>query len=97
MSEDGKTAEIGYTLHAWARGNGYATEAVGRVIEYLVETRGAHRIEASTDPANVASIGVLERLGFRSEGVRREAYWKGDVVTDDAVFGLLAREWRARH
>jgi aminoglycoside 6'-N-acetyltransferase len=43
----------------------------------------------------VASNRVLERLGFRLEGVKRESYWVEDVVTDDAIWGLLARDWRA--
>ena len=96
LSHDGRTAEVGYTLHAWARGLGYATEAATRLIDYLVDSRGVHRVEASTDPANAASIRVLQRLGFTAEGVKRESYWRGDEVMDDAVFGLLAREWRAR-
>lgn len=96
LSDDGRAAEIGYTLHAWARGLGYTTEAAARLIDYLVDARGVHRIAASTDPANEASICVLHRLGFTAEGIKRESYWSGDEVRDDAVFGLLAREWRER-
>lgn len=96
LSPDGHTAELGYTLHGWARGHGYATEAVGRVIDYLVDERRVHRIEGATDPRNGASIRVLQRLGFTAEGVKRESYWLEDEVTDDAFFGLLAREWVAR-
>ena len=96
MTANGKTAELGYTLHPWARGKGYATEAAARMIEHLVADVGVHRIEASTHPRNVASNRVLERLGFTLEGVKRESYWLGDAVSDDAMWGLLAREWRAR-
>ena len=89
----GHTAEIGYQLHVWARGRGYATEASAALITHLVEVTGVHRIEASIHPGNVASGRVLERLGFALEGVKRESYWVGDTVTDDAIFGLLARDW----
>ena len=71
LADHGKTAEIGYTLHPWARGKGYATEAAARMIEHLVTEVGVHRIEASTDPRNAASNRVLERLGFSARG--REA------------------------
>lgn len=95
LSDNAKTAEIGYTLHVWARGKGYATEAASALCHYLITDLGVHRLQASTHPDNVASIRVLTRLGFQSEGLRRESYWVDDVVTDDALFGLLAREWRA--
>ncbi|WP_062380945.1 GNAT family N-acetyltransferase [Demequina pelophila] len=95
LHEHGHTAEIGYTLNPWARRRGYATEAAAAVLDLLVDVTGVHRIEASTHPANERSIAVLERLGFTAEGVRREAFWVEDEVSDDAMFGLLAREWRA--
>ena len=97
LAEHGHTAEIGYTLHAWARGRGYATEAAAALIDHLVDEIGVHRLEASTHPENVASNRVLERLGFSLEGIKRESYWVEDVVTDDAIWGLLARDWSARN
>lgn len=96
LAGHGHTAEIGYTLHAWARGKGFATEAAAALIDHLVDDIGVHRLEASTHPDNVASNRVLERLGFVLEGTKRESYWVGDVVTDDAMWGLLARDWSAR-
>ncbi len=96
LHEHGHTAEIGYTLHTWARRKGYATEAAAALIEHLITVHGVHRIEASTHPQNLRSIRVLERLGFQQEGVKREAYWVEDEVSDDAYFGLLARDWQAR-
>lgn len=96
LQENGHTAEIGYTLHTWARRHGYATEAAAALIDHMVDVVGVHRIEASTHPDNARSIGVLERLGFTAEGVKREAFWLDDEVSDDAMFGLLAREWVAR-
>ncbi len=93
LADHGKTAEIGYTLHPWARGKGYATESAARMIDHLVNDVRVHRLEASTDPRNLASNRVLERLGFALEGVKRESYWLGDTVSDDAMWGLLARDW----
>lgn len=97
LDDAGHNGEIGYTLHPWARGKGYATEASLAVLEYGFEVWGLHRFEASIDPRNDASRRVLERLGFRHEGTLIESYWLGDTVTDDARFGLLRREWQARH
>lgn len=96
VEEGGRNALIGYTLHVWARGHWYATEAAGRLVEYLVEDVGVHRVEASTDPGNLASSRVLERLGFTLEGVKRESFWIDGRFADDAIWGLLAVEWRER-
>lgn len=96
LFEDGHTAEIGYTLHPWARGHYFSTEAAGAVCDYVVNVLGVHRIEAHTDPRNLASVRVLDRLGFMHEGTMRESYWVGDAVTDNAMYSLLAREWKQR-
>ncbi len=96
LDEAGHNGEIGYTLHPWARGNGYATEASLAILEYGFGVWGLHRFEASLDPRNEASRRVLERLGFRHEGTLIESFWLGDVVTDDARYRLLRREWDER-
>ena len=93
LDQAGHNGEIGYTVHPWARGQGYATEASGAVLEYGFREWNLHRFEASLDPRNVASQRVLERLGFRHEGTLIESYWLGDVVSNDARYGLLRREW----
>jgi aminoglycoside 6'-N-acetyltransferase len=97
LAANGHSGEIGYTLHPWARGQGFATEAAGALVDHLVRELGLHRVEASTHPGNAASNRVLERLGFTLEGVKRESYWVDEVVTDDAMWGLLAREWLSRN
>jgi aminoglycoside 6'-N-acetyltransferase len=94
LDGDGRNGEIGFTLHRWARGHGYATEASIAVLEYGFTELNLHRFEASIDPRNTASAKVLDRLGFRLEGTLIESYWLGDVVTDDARYGLLRREWQ---
>jgi len=53
-----------------------------------------HRLEADIDPRNAASAKTLERLGFRREGLMRERWIVEGVVSDSAVYGLLASEWR---
>lgn len=94
IGEDGHSAEIGYTLHRWAWGNGYATEAAAALVDYLIRDRHVHRVTAMTDPGNSASQRLLERLGFTHEGTLRESFTKGEETHDDMVFGLLDREWR---
>jgi [ribosomal protein S5]-alanine N-acetyltransferase len=92
-----RRAEIGFALNPEHWHHGYATEAVGRVLQYAFNTLKLHRIEADSDPRNAASIAVLQRLGFVAEGRMRERWLTHGAPQDSAIFGLLAREWRAAH
>ncbi|MEV7971521.1 GNAT family protein [Sphaerisporangium sp. NPDC088356] len=87
-------AEIGFTLAPGCQGHGYATEAVGRVLEHLFEEEGLHRVSAECDARNLRSARLMERLGFRREGLRRAHTWSKGEWTDDLLYGLLADEWR---
>ena len=90
-----RRAEVGYALRSDHWGRGLASEAASLAIDWALRTLDLHRIEADIDPRNEASRKVLERLGFRSEGVLRERFFVGDAATDSELFGVLAPEWRA--
>jgi len=88
-----KQAEIGYTLDKEFRGKGYATEALTKVLDYLINTLNKHRIVASIDPQNTASIRLIERLGFRKEAHFVESLFFRGKWVDDLVYAILQREW----
>ncbi|MFT3897958.1 MAG: GNAT family N-acetyltransferase [Thermomonas sp.] len=92
-----RRAEVGYALRSDHWGRGLASEAVTLAIDWALRALDLHRVEADIDPRNDASRRVLERLGFRSEGVLRERFFVGDSATDSELFGVLATEWRERH
>jgi RimJ/RimL family protein N-acetyltransferase len=96
LHENRMQADIGYTLATAHQGRGYAVEAVRRVLAYLFEVRGLHRVAAECDARNTRSARLLTRLGFRQEGHRVQSSWMKGEWTDDLLFGLLAVEWRAR-
>lgn len=98
LDEAGTTAEIGYTLARDHQGKGLAVEAVGAVVDALLDA-GVHRIEAGVDPRNAPSRRVLEHLGFELEGVARSAFRVGDAWVDDERWSLLPADrdaWQAR-
>jgi ribosomal-protein-alanine N-acetyltransferase len=74
--------EIGYALHPDVWGQGLAVEAALAVMDWGVSALGDTEFRASTDAPNVASIRVLEKLGFsearRSPGPRAETvhFWR---------------------
>ena len=93
---DPRQCEIGFTIAPEHQGRGYATEATRLLLGYLFAARGKHRVSARCDPRNTASAAVLARLGMRLEGHLRESTWAKGEWTDDLLFAVLDREWRAR-
>ena len=92
---DNQQVEIGYTIAKQHQGLGFATEAAKAVINYLFCELKKHRITASIDPENTASVALLEKLGFRKEAHFRESLFLNDKWVDDVIYALLAREWKA--
>jgi RimJ/RimL family protein N-acetyltransferase len=90
------TAEIGYCFASEVWGHGYGTEATAALCEFGFREAGLRRIFALIDPENIASIRLVERLGFRREGHLREDTLIRGEWRDSLVFALLAKEWRQR-
>jgi RimJ/RimL family protein N-acetyltransferase len=61
--EDG-VVQIGYTIAPAFQGHGYATEAVGALVAYVLETLGADVVRAYANSENVPSIRVAEKVGM---------------------------------
>lgn len=94
-NEQCRRAEIGFSLRRKYWSGGYMREAASAVIDHAFGTLRLNRLEADIDPRNVASAGLLERLGFVREGLLRERWIVGDEVSDSALYGLLASDRRA--
>jgi aminoglycoside 6'-N-acetyltransferase len=96
LSADGLTAMIGYTVAPAHQGRGLATEGVGAVVARLFDELAVERVQASLDPRNDASAGVVERLGFVHEGTTVASVLHDGEWTDDARYALTAEDHRAR-
>ena len=88
-------AEIGYILNRqyWRKGLMY--QALEAVIDFAFNTLELHRIEADVDTENAGSLGILEKLGFKREGLFRERWFVYGERQDSVMFGLLKQEWPA--
>lgn len=82
-------AEVGYMLHPGFWGRGFAEEALRRVVRQAFELYGFHSIEANTNPDNVASARVLEKVGFVREAYFRENWYFRGKFLDSAVYSIL--------
>jgi [ribosomal protein S5]-alanine N-acetyltransferase len=63
-----QSASISYGAFALAAGRGYMTEGVRLMLWYAFQELRLHRVEASIQPGNEASLRLVRRLGFRQEG-----------------------------
>lgn len=88
-----RRAELGFAVLRRRWGRRVASRALPPVIDFAFGRLGLHRLEADADPRNEASLRVLERLGFRREGLLREHYFQEGEAQDAVVFGLLRRDW----
>ena len=67
------SGEIGYVLNPDYQGQGLATEAVRRVLDFGFTELGLHRIEAHFMEGNDTSLRLMERVGMTLEGYARES------------------------
>lgn len=88
-----RAAALGYWLAEKHQGRGFMTRACRAYVDHAFHELGLNRMEIRAATGNVRSRAVPERLGFRLEGVVRDAEWLYDGFVDHAVYGLLAREW----
>jgi RimJ/RimL family protein N-acetyltransferase len=85
--------EIGISLFADARGQGYGREAVTLFTDYLFG-EGLERVQASTSVDNAAMRRVLELVGYRCEGVLRSYGPSRDGGREDyAMYAATREEW----
>lgn len=97
-------ATLGYWVDRGRAGRGIAPTAVALVTDYCFRSLGLHRMEINIRPANAASLRVVEKLGFRDEGLRRSylhiagewADHRSFALTDDEVPEGLLRRWQER-
>ena len=95
IDSEHRQGEIGFILDPAQHGNGYATEAARALLRLAFEELRLHRVYGRLDARNAASAGVLERLGMRREAhLVENEHVKGEW-TDEVVYALLDREWRA--
>lgn len=95
LTQEGRTAEIGYTFHTRFWGHGYAVEATEALIAYLFETVGVTRVFGMLHPDNPASAMVMERCGLLFEGHTRASFWLADENSDDWIYGMTRADWDA--
>ncbi len=94
FDEGSARCELGYVLGRAFWGQGLMREALVALIDTAFGSLGLRRLEAEVAPANAASAGLLQRLGFVREGLARQRWVSKGAARDVISFGLLRDEWR---
>lgn len=85
----GATAELGFWVTAGARGKGYLVEAARAVIDWGFSDRGFARLRWQAVVGNIPSARAARALGFRYEGLQRQALTSARGRDDGWIAGLL--------
>ena len=87
-----QNAYLGYWIAKDHTRGGYATEAVGLLMDFAFRRLELHRVQAAVRPDNRASRRVLEKAGFREEGLARSYLRVGGEWRDHVLYARTATE-----
>lgn len=89
-----KVAEIGYGIQKAYQGNGYAKEAVGKIVEYGFCTVGFQKMYARIMKENERSQNLVEKLRFGKEGFIKKGVYAHGKAKDIYIYGITDDEYQ---
>jgi ribosomal-protein-alanine N-acetyltransferase len=92
-----QNAYLGYWIDAEQAGRGLMTEAVGAATSFAFASAELHRVQAAVMPSNAGSQRVLEKAGYRREGLAARYLCIAGAWEDHLLFAVTAEEWADRH
>lgn len=93
VSRKHKRAELAYWVGVPYWGQGYATEAARRIVQFGFEELGLNRIYAAAMTNNPASSKVMVKLGMKPEGVYQQHVLKWGSYEDLDLYGIVRSEY----
>jgi [ribosomal protein S5]-alanine N-acetyltransferase len=87
---------IGYFIDQRMQGLGFMTEAVKLAVRFAFEEASLHRVQAAVMPRNLPSIRVVEKAGFRFEGLAKRYLQINGVWEDHNIYAVTREEWFTR-
>ncbi|WP_052466592.1 GNAT family N-acetyltransferase [Mobilicoccus massiliensis] len=87
-----RSGSAGYWVSRQAAGQGIAPSCLAALVDHAFYGLGLHRVEVNIRPGNVASLRVVEKLGFRDEGVRERLLHIDGAWRDHRSFALTMED-----
>ncbi|CAN7448094.1 GNAT family N-acetyltransferase [Devosia sp. Root413D1] len=84
----GRLPDFGFMIHPGYWGRGIASEAAAAFIDYAFSRQLTDQLLADVDPRNLASLRVLEKLGFARTGEAKNTFLLGDEWCDSIYLAL---------
>lgn len=88
-----RRTSLGYWLAREFQGSGVVTMACNTLVTHAFNDTRLNRVEIRCAVENYKSRAIPQRLGFRQDGVVRDAEWLYDHFVDHIVYRILAHEW----
>lgn len=89
-----ESCTIGYFMDEQQGGRGYMTAAVQQAAEFAFAEAGLHRIQAAVIPRNQKSVRVVEKAGFRYEGLAKYYLRINGTWEDHNIYSLTREYWK---
>ena len=89
-----QSCTLGYWVGAQYAQQGYMTAAIRAVVPFVFDSLDLHRLEAACLPANTASMRLLEKTGFKREGLARRYLRINGGWQDHLLYALLDSDTR---
>ena len=90
-----ESCTLGYWLGAPFTGQGLVTEAMALVLRFVFRDLKLHRCEANIMPRNTPSTRLVEKLGFRHEGIGLRYIRINYVWEDHARWAMTAEDFES--
>lgn len=88
-----QNAYLGYWIDADRQNQGLMTEAVRAATTFAFGVARLHRVQAAVMPNNAASQRVLEKVGYRREGLAQRYLSIAGAWQDHVLFAVTSEEW----
>ena len=91
-----RSCEIGFWIRSSLAGRGICSAAAARLLRFGFDEINLHRVFVRHAVANVASRGVITKLGFHHEGTTRDDLWIGDRFVSHETYAMLETDFADR-
>lgn len=89
-----RTADFGIFIgEKLDRGKGYGREATKKILKHAFNNLNLNRIALRVIPNNMRAIKLYESVGFKQEGILRQALFKNGKYIDLIIMSLLKEDW----
>ncbi len=97
-SEAPRLIKLGLTLAPDFQRQGFGYETMILFLDFLFGEGNIHKAIANIDERNLASVGLISKLGFQQEGRLRKQFWNEaeQCWDDEFVYGMLEEEWKQK-